>query len=262
MQIKLLNEMTVLNNELVNIQRALVKKNAEITSLNVQLKSANTELEQFTNVASHDLKEPLRMVNVFMKKLQKEYAPLLDEKAKQYIHFAVDGSTRMMAMISELLVYAKTGNDDTTKGTVSVKEIIEEILKIQQGVLSEKAACVSFDTMPVITAFRTPIKVLFQNLISNAVKYMPANVKPCIKISAKENTDNWEFAVADNGIGIKSEDQKQIFHLFKRLHGAGEYSGTGMGLAICEKIVISHGGSIWVESAEGKGSTFYFTLLK
>lgn len=257
-----LNELTLLNNELTNTQRILVKKNMEISLLNAQLKSANAELEQFTYVASHDLKEPLRMVNTFMQKLQKDYAPQLDDKAKKYIHFAVDGSTRMMALISELLLYAKTGEDDTQKELTDINVLIDEVLQMQQGVLAEKGARVSFDPMPKITVFKTGVKILFQNLISNGIKYMPEGVKPHIHITVAENPESWEFAVADNGIGIKPADHKEIFKLFKRLHTKEAYAGTGMGLATCEKIVTRHGGNIRVVSEEGKGSTFYFTIKK
>lgn len=260
--IDFLNEMTSLNNELINTQRILVKKNLEITRLNAQLKAANTELEQFSYAASHDLKEPLRMVNSFMEKLQKQYARQLDDKANKYIDFAVDGSRRMMTMINELLQFAKAGHDDMKKEITDVNEVIQEVLKMQDGMLVEKGAVVTVAFMPKINAFKTPLKILFQNLVSNGIKYVPLHVNPIINISVAEKTDCWQFAVADNGIGISPGSQTEIFHLFKRLHSQATYPGTGMGLAICEKIVQRHGGKIWVESEEGKGSTFYFTLLK
>lgn len=227
-----------------------------------RLNQINKELEQFAYVASHDLKEPLRMVNAFMQKLQKEYATQLDDKAKKYIHFALDGSKRMTALINELLVYAKTGSDDAQKELTDFNVIINEVLQMQEAVLADKGATVSVDPMPEITVLKTAVKVLFQNLISNAIKYMPEGVKPRVNISVAEKTDNWEFAVADNGIGIKPTSHKEIFKLFKRLHTKEAYAGIGMGLATCEKIVNRHAGHIWVESEEGKGSTFYFTIPK
>lgn len=260
--LNLLNEMTLLNNELVNTQRILIKQNAEITNLNLQLKLVNAELNQFTFAASHDMREPLRMINSFMQKLENDYAHQLDDKAKRYIHFAADGSKRMMTLITELLDYASVGNDDLHKELTDVNGVIEEVLKMQEAVILEKDAAVSFTQMPELRAFKTGLKILFQNLISNALKFTPAGTKPCIHISATEINDHWQFAVSDNGLGINPAAHQQIFKLFKKLHSREAYPGTGMGLATCEKIVNRHGGTIWVQSAEGKGSTFYFTLIK
>lgn len=275
----LLNELTGLNNELVNTQRSLVKKNTEIEKLNQRLTSANLELEEFTYVASHDLKEPLRMVRLFMEKLEKGYALQLDEKAKKYIHFAIDGANRMTALIDELLAYAKIGSDESTKELTDINSVLDEIIKMQQGVVAENGATVKHGPMPIIMAFKTPVKILFQNLISNGLKYIPKGVIPEIKVSCIEKSDEWQFDVTDNGIGISPENHEQIFQLFKRLHTREEYAGTGMGLATCKKIAEKHGGEIWVESEEarptarvgadgddpvggGKGSTFYFTIKK
>ena len=259
---KLLDEMTSLNNELVNTQRILVKKNIEIEKLNRQLMSANIELEQFTYMASHDLKEPLRMVRAFMERLEKEYALQLDEKAQKYIFLALDGAKRMTALINELLAYAKISSSENKKELTDVNRVLFEIIKMQQGVLTERSAVVLYEPMPAVMAFKTPLKILFQNLISNGLKFVPGGVTPEIKISFREDRNKWLFGVADNGIGIKPENHEQIFQLFKRLHTTGEYAGTGMGLATCKKIAEKHGGEIWVESEEGKGSTFYFNMPK
>ncbi len=259
---EIMNEMSALNNELINTQRTLVKKNAAIEQLNQQLKSVNAELEQFTYVASHDLKEPLRMVKSFMEKLEREYAVQLDDKAKKYIFFAVDGASRMTALINELLAYARLGSDENIKELTDINKVLDEIIKMQQGVLAERGATVTYEQMPIIMAFKTPMKILFQNLISNGLKYISKEVIPEIKVSCIENTDNWQFGITDNGIGISAADQKKIFQLFTRLHTKEEYAGTGMGLATCKKIAEKHGGEMWVESEVGKGSTFYFTIKK
>ena len=259
---KILDEMSALNNELINTQRSLVKKNAEIEKLNEQLKSVNVELEQFTYMASHDLKEPLRMVRLFTTRLEKEYGGQLDERAKKYIHFAVDGANRMKALIDELLAYAKIGGDESFKELTDINIVLDEIIKMHRGILTENGGTVTHVSMPSVPAFKVPLKMLFQNLVSNGIKYVPKGVKPEITISFKEKSDKWQFAVTDNGIGISAADQEQIFQLFKRLHTKEEYTGTGMGLATCKKIAEKHGGEIWVESEEGKGSTFYFTILK
>lgn len=259
---ELLNEMTILNNELVNTQRNLVKKNAEIEKLNQQLKSVNIELEQFTYIASHDLKEPLRTIKFFIETLEEEYSVLLDEKAKKYIYIAVDGATRMSALINELLTYAKLSSDESSKELTDINIVLDEIIKMQQGVLAEKEATVTYEPMPSIIVFKTPVKILFQNLISNGLKYIPKEVKPEIKVSFKESADNYQFGITDNGIGISPNNHKKIFQLFTRLHSADKYAGTGMGLATCKKIVEKHAGEIWVESEEGNGSTFYFTIKK
>lgn len=257
-----LNEMSALNNELLNSHRKLAKKSAEIKRLNKSLHSANEELQQFAFVASHDLKEPLRMVRHFMEKLKTEYASQLDEKANNYIYIAADGANRMRALIDDLLSYAQAGHDLQTKELTDIPAILEEIKRIQRGIFEEKAAVLNYGTIPHIRAFKTPLKILFQNLISNALKYVHNNVRPEININCKESENFWEFAVADNGIGISAENHDKIFQLFKRLHRSDQYPGTGMGLATCKKITDIHGGKIWVESEEGSGCTFHFTLSK
>lgn len=234
----------------------------EIVDARKALLEKNVELEQFAFIASHDLKEPLRMVHSFMGLLRDNYKAQLDVKAQKYIDYAFDGSQRMTEMVSQLLTYARVGSDDAGKELIDTNELLQNILALQRAVMEEKEAQLNIALLPQIYGWRTPLTLLFQNLIANAVKYQLAGVKPIINITTRETTRAFEFALQDNGIGIPTQHQGEIFQLFKRLHTRQEFTGTGMGLATCKKIVELHGGKIWVESKEGKGSTFYFTIEK
>ncbi len=224
----------------------------------VELRRSNFDLEQFAYVASHDLQEPLRMVASFTQLLEKQYSDKLDETALEYINYAVDGARRMQALIHDLLAYSRVTShqDDFTEN--NLEEIIDEVLYNLELVIDESKAIITWDPLPIIKSDRVQMKQLFQNLIGNAIKYN--NKKPYIHISTEKDDDYWVFGVSDNGIGIKSEEYERVFQVFKRLHTNEEYAGTGIGLAICQKIVERQGGRIWVESELGRGSTFYFTI--
>lgn len=234
----------------------------DIADARRRLMQKNEELQQFAELASHDLKEPLRMIKSFMQLLKKNYAPQLDEKANKYIDFAVDGAGRMSNFINDLLAYSNTGSDEIPNEEVDTKLLIDEIVAMQKAVLNEKNAVIIYNHLPTIVAHKIPLEQVFLNLINNAVKYQAKDVSPRITISAKETEIYWQFAVEDNGIGIEKPYLAKIFDLFKRLHANTEYSGNGMGLATCKKIVQQHGGKIWVTSEPGKGSIFYFTFIK
>ncbi|MEO6316456.1 MAG: PAS domain S-box protein [Chitinophagaceae bacterium] len=227
-----------------------------------ELATSNAELEQFAYVASHDLQEPLRMVTSFLTQIDKRYTALFDEKGKQYIHFAVDGAKRMRQIILDLLEFSRVGRLQTDPEKVDVQKLINDILLLYSTQVEECGAVVSFAGLPEIYTYETPLRQVFQNLLSNAFKYRAAGVAPAIVITCIEHDDSWQFAVQDNGIGIESGYFEKIFVIFQRLHSREEYSGTGMGLAICKKIVETMNGRIWVESSEGKGTTFLFTLAK
>ena len=234
-------------------------------SLKVQAKElarSNEELEQFAFVASHDLQEPLRMITSFLAQLERKYEDILDEKGKKYIYFATDGARRMRQIILDLLDFSRVGRVDMEKSQVDVHEILENIQTLHHKIIDEKGATVIWGNMPVVFAARGPLQQLFQNLINNALKYHENDHQPKVKISSIETETHWGFSVKDNGIGIKEEYKEKIFNIFQRLHHKDEYSGTGVGLAICKKIVEMHGGEIWLESEEDKGSTFYFTIAK
>ncbi len=226
------------------------------------LKLKNQELENFAFIAAHDLNEPLRKISGFMTMLQSQYKDSLDEVGMKYINIAVDSSIRMGVLISDLLEYAKLGSQQAVIEEIDSEEVVKDILAFQQPVLKEMNGVIKWENMPKIKGFRTAMVMLFQNLISNGIKYQTADSNPKIVVRGSEDELFWQFCIEDNGIGIESKNQKIIFQLFQRLHGKKEYSGTGMGLATCQKIVGLHGGEIWVDSELGKGSKFYFTLSK
>jgi len=227
-----------------------------------ELAISNAELEQFAYVASHDLQEPLRMVTSFMTQLEKKYGDVVDDKGRQYIHFAVDGAKRMRQIILDLLDFSRVGRTEDDLEDVDFNKLLNEILALYRRQIEELDAKISFENLPVVQTYKTPIRQVLQNLVSNGLKYQKAGVSAVITISCKETKTHYQFSVKDNGIGIAPEYFEKIFIIFQRLHNKDEYSGTGMGLAIAKKIIENLGGKIWVESKEGKGSVFYFTLLK
>ena len=220
----------------------------------------NKELEQFAYVASHDLQEPLRMITSFITQLEKKYEHLLDERGKKYIYFVVDGARRMRLIILDLLEYSKIGRIEEMKEPINLNEIVKEIKILYANIIIENHSVIHTNNLPVISSYKSPIKQVFQNLISNSLKYCKQG-RPCIiEVSAVNAVTHWEFTVKDNGIGINKEYFNKIFIIFQRLHTKEIYSGTGMGLAVTKKIIENLNGKIWVESVEGEGSVFHFTL--
>jgi PAS domain S-box-containing protein len=233
-----------------------------LQKLNKQLTLSNEELERFAYVASHDLQEPLRMISSFITLLDKHLGDKLDEKGKRYIHFVVDGANRMRQIILDLLEFSRAGRTECKKEKVNLNDLIKEIRHIYARRIQEKNATLVANDLPTLMAPRTLLLQVFQNLISNALKYTKPDEAPIVTISAEELPEYWKFSVADNGIGINPEYFDKIFTLFQRLHTHKEYSGTGIGLSIAKKVVENEGGRIWIESEEGKGSTFFFTWPK
>ena len=227
-----------------------------------ELAFSNAELEQFAYVASHDLQEPLRMVTSFLALLEKKYENLLDEKGKKYVYYAVDGAKRMRQIILDLLEFSRVGRTEDDYQPVDLNELIQEIRLLYKQKIEDAHAIIEVKKLPILESYRTPLRQVFQNLISNALKYAVQDVPVLIRIEAVELEDYWQFSVADNGIGINEQYFDKIFVLFQRLHSREQYSGTGMGLAITKKIVENLGGKIWLESTEGKGTTFYFTVAR
>jgi PAS domain S-box-containing protein len=227
-----------------------------------ELVRSNAELEQFAYIASHDLQEPLRMVTSFLMQLEKKYKEQLDDKAKKYIYFATDGATRMRRIILDLLEYSRVGRQTVDKTEVDTNNLLQQTIQLNKAVIDEKNAVIEWKELPVITGHETVLQQVFQNLIGNSLKYQKEGVRPVIKIEAADIGTHWQFAVSDNGIGIEPQYWEKIFVVFQRLHNKDEYSGTGIGLAICKKIVENHHGRIWVESNHESGSTFYFTISK
>jgi light-regulated signal transduction histidine kinase (bacteriophytochrome) len=227
-----------------------------------ELARSNAELEQFAYVASHDLQEPLRTVSSFLTLIDNKYSGALDEAGQKYIAFAVDGAKRMRQIILDLLEFSRVGQMLDEKQSIDLNGLVNEVWQACSQMVQEKNAQLRVDELPVITAYKTPLMQVFQNLISNAVKYCKKEVQPQINITASEFKNHWQFAISDNGLGIDSKYFVKIFVIFQRLHAKDSFTGTGIGLAVTKKIIENMGGKIWVESEEGKGSTFYFTIPK
>lgn len=227
-----------------------------------ELARSNRDLEQFAYVASHDLQEPLRAVAGPLQILQRRYQGQLDERADEFIGHAVDGATRMQSLIDDLLRYSRVGRLDDPKQAVPAEQALEIAIKNLAVVIQETGAEVTHEPLPVVQGISTQLALLFQNLIGNAVKFRGNDRSPHVHIAAKATGDEWRFSVADNGIGIAEQYFDRIFVIFQRLHTRREYPGTGLGLALCKRIVEHHGGKIWVESTPGEGATFFFTLAR
>ncbi|MGE5432061.1 MAG: CHASE domain-containing protein [Syntrophomonadaceae bacterium] len=226
-----------------------------------ELARSNTELENFAYVASHDLQEPLRMISSYTQLISKRYKGKLDTKADQFISFTVDGAVRMQQLIHDLLEYSRVATRGKPFAPVDSNEIIRTVLNNLQISIKKNNAVITFDSMPRVMGDDIQLMQLFQNLISNAMKFKSSEV-PEIKIKAEDKGCEWLFSVQDNGIGIDPQFKERIFVIFQRLHEREAYPGTGIGLAVCKKIVERHGGRIWVDSDPGKGSTFLFTIPK
>jgi len=230
----------------------------DLKRMEEDLRRSNAELQEFAYVASHDLQEPLRMVSSYVQLLARRYRDALDDDARTFIDFAVDGARRMQVLINDLLQYSRVGTRGKPFEPTDCEALLEEVLANLEVAIRERDAVVTHDPLPTVMADRGQLARVFQNLIGNALKYNKG--RPQVHVSAEREGRFWRFAVCDNGIGIPPEAQEKIFAVFHRLHGRSEYDGTGMGLAIAKKIVERHGGRLWVESAPGAGSTFYFTI--
>jgi len=238
-------------------QRQLAEK--KLAEKVEELARSNRDLEQFAYVASHDLQEPLRMVAAYTQLLAERYRGQLDENADKYIGYAVEGALRMQTLILDLLAFSRVGRSETDRKNGECNAALNNALENLRSAIEESGAVVTHDHLPAVAVDPSQLVQLFQNLIGNAIKFR-GNEVPAIRVSAKKQDARWLFAVADNGIGVSSQYKDKIFVIFQRLHTREEYSGNGVGLAICKKIVEHHGGRIWVESEIGCGATFHFTL--
>jgi light-regulated signal transduction histidine kinase (bacteriophytochrome) len=226
-----------------------------------ELKRSNRELEQFAFVASHDLQEPLRAITGYIQLLEKKYSGKIDEDADRYIKASVSGAGRMRDLINDLLAFSRIESKEREFKEVDMNAVFDTVIFGLSRVIFESGAEITKDNLPVITADETQMVQLLQNLTGNAVKFHGAD-KARIHVGIKIGKTEYEFSVKDNGIGIEPQYFEKIFVIFQRLHTREEYPGTGIGLAICRKIVEKHGGRIWVESEQGKGTVFYFTVPK
>ena len=237
----------------------LEKVNSILTVQAAELARSNTELEQFAYIASHDLQEPLRMVASYVQLLARRYQGKLDADADEFIGFAVDGSKRMQDLINALLAYSRIGTKRRDFAPTECESVLKTTLKNLQIAIEDSQAVVTHDPLPTVNADATQLGQLFQNLIGNAIKFR-GDRRPAVHLSAAKNGQEWVFSCRDDCIGIDPQYAERIFVIFQRLHSKEEYPGTGIGLALCKKIVERHGGRIWVESEPGKGATFRFTM--
>ncbi len=258
---------------IVAVQKANNQLEAKVRDRTTELARSNAELEIFAYVASHDLQEPLRMVSSYLALLERRYQDKLDAEAREFITYAVDGAQRMKILINDLLAYSRVNTRGAALFATDCAAILQDVLFDLKVEIQESGAVISYDTLPTITVDEAQARQLFQNLISNAIKFR-GEERPHVHISAtriselaptsdvyiSSEADAWLFSVRDNGIGIDTKYAERIFTIFQRLHTRDEYPGTGIGLAICKRIVERHGGCLWVESQPGEGATFYFTL--
>ena len=252
-ELKLQSSKNLLQQSNDNLEQTVADRTAE-------LYTSNQDLEQFAYIASHDLRQPLRKIRMCSEYLAEDYAHCFDQQAEEYIGYITNSIDRMYLLIDDLLAYSRIGRKEQEDVAVDIQDIVKESIEDLSILVEEKQATFIYQDLPTIKGNVREIRQLLQNLIGNALKFTSKNRTPTIEIKATEQNDSWLFSIADNGIGIEPKYKDKIFQMFQRLHSPSEYEGTGIGLAICHKIVTSRGGEIWVESELGKGATFYFTL--
>ncbi len=256
---KAVEALRAMNRDLRLARETAEKANKALLLQKVELERSNQELEQFAYVASHDLQEPLRMVSNYTQLLARRYKGKLDADADDFIGFAVDGAKRMQLLITDLLSLSRVGSRATSFKPIELGDVVKQAIANLQMAIQESQARVDCATLPMVMADRGQLVQLFQNLIGNAIKYRQDR-NPEVRIQADGDGENWLFRITDNGIGFDPKQADRIFMIFQRLHTRQEYSGTGIGLAVCKKIVERHGGRIWADSIPGEGSTFSFTI--
>jgi light-regulated signal transduction histidine kinase (bacteriophytochrome) len=234
---------------------------AQLQRTLADLERSNQELEQFAYVASHDLQEPLRMVSSYTQLLARRYEGQLDDKAKKYINYAVDGAVRMQMLINDLLAYSRVGSRGKPLEPTDSHSTLGEAIRNLAAMIEENRANITNDDLPTVLADASQLVLVFQNLIANAIKFRRQDL-PHVHVSAQDHGREWVFSFKDNGIGIEPQHAERVFVIFQRLHTREEYPGTGIGLAVCKRIVERHGGKIWFESEPGNGATFFFTVPK
>jgi PAS domain S-box-containing protein len=244
---------------------AMIQDITERRRAQEELARSNNDLQHFAYIISHDLQEPLRLIKGYLRLLQQSFQDQLDEKANEFVHYSVDGATRMQRMVQALLEYSRIETRGHPLQKVDSEALLTQVTNDLELLINDHRAKITYDPLPVVLADPTQLVRVFQNLLTNSIKFQPQgpahdHEPPRVHISAQQKGEEWVFAVRDNGIGIAPQQTDQIFQMFRRLHSPEEYPGTGIGLAICKKIITRHGGDIWVESEPGQGATFYFTL--
>ncbi|MGZ4048778.1 MAG: ATP-binding protein [Bacteroidia bacterium] len=234
----------------------------ELKMKNQLLKAANAELANFAYIASHDLQEPLRTIVNYVDLFQKKYSEKLDKKSDEYLRYISEATVRMRTLINDLLEYSRIGRLDSEIASIDCNKLLQTVLRDLSVAIKESNSKIKVEKLPVIIGYPTEMKSLFQNLISNAIKFRKPDKDTIVTVTAQAKDNDWLFAVKDNGIGMDKKYHNRIFTIFQRLHTQKEYPGTGIGLAQSKKIVELHKGKIWVESEPGQGSTFYFTIPK
>ena len=257
---------TILESRVKRRTGQLEAANERLSALAEQLARSNRDLQEFAYVASHDLQEPLRTVISFCELLQKKVGDQLDDDSHKYLDVIISSTERMRQLVRDLLAYARVSKDEAPTEAVELETVLQQATRNLQSLIEETGATISVMTgpLPTVIGDRTQLIQLLQNLISNSIKFKRPDARPIVEISARPSTQPdgnfWEITVSDNGIGINMEYADKIFVIFQRLHGPQQYSGTGIGLAICKRVVERHGGKIEVSSDIDKGSTFVFTL--
>jgi light-regulated signal transduction histidine kinase (bacteriophytochrome) len=240
--------------------QALGRANEELARSNAELERSNAELERFAYDASHDLGQPLRVMDQLMERLTREHGDEMGPDELQICAAVLDGIERMQVLMADLLEYSRVSSEPLARRSVDCSEIVEEARELLTETIAEKHGSVTAGPLPSVEAHPAQLRQLFQNLISNALKFAREGDSLRVTINAERHDGGWRFAVVDNGIGINPSDSQRIFEMFRRLHAPDAYAGTGMGLSICKRIVERHGGRIWVEPAPGGGSAFFFTI--
>ncbi|MDT4937676.1 MAG: hypothetical protein QOG80_1347 [Pseudonocardiales bacterium] len=254
-------ELELLGHDVETMRERIADELAQVAQTRDRLERSNADLEQFAYVASHDLSEPLRKVSNFCQLLERQYADELDERAKQYIGFAVDGARRMQALIADLLALSRVGRSTDTFVPVDTGRALAQAIANLEYPINQTGAGIGHSDLPTVLGDETLLVSLFENLVGNAIKYR-GDEPPIVVVTAVRNpaVAGWEFAVSDNGIGIAAQYRERVFAIFQRLHQREEYPGTGIGLALCRRIVEFHGGRIWLDVSATPGATFRFTI--
>jgi PAS domain S-box-containing protein len=237
-------------------------QNEHLRAAQAELARSNRDLDAFAAVAGHDLQEPLRAVTGFLSLLREKYQGQLDEKGRDYIGHAIDGATRMSGLINDVLEYSRVGSSAKPRSWVDLAAVVRQVLADLRAAVEESQATVTVDALPRISADAGQMRQVFQNLIGNALKFRAEGRRPEIRLGARREAGQWVLQVQDNGIGIPLARQDRVFDIFSRLHSRAKYPGTGIGLAICKRIVERHAGRIWIESEEDEGTTVFFSVAE